>query len=334
MLRQVRLAPTLREASQLVTEPVASPGPGQVLIRQHIAGVNGLFDNVLARGQVPYVTQPLPFDLGVEAVGVVHEVGDGVRGVAPGDAVATSRLGGGYRAWLLTDATDAVRVPSPTARYVALRTSAVSALIALEQAGRMTSDEVVVVTAAGGGLGQFLVQFARAAGNTVVGVCGGPEKVSLLRRLGCHRPVDRHAEDVGEVLDREFGGRINLAVDTMGGPLFDTLASRLAPRGRLVSAGHAADLGPGGPAPVLAPRIYRDLYWASASVVGFQNVLYPEHHREALERILGWDAEGRLEVAIDPTRFVGLESVPAAVDHLTSSLGVGKVVVDLRDEPV
>ncbi|WP_256839433.1 zinc-binding dehydrogenase [Ornithinimicrobium faecis] len=333
MLRQVRFAPTLREASEIVTEPLSSPGPGQVLVRQHYAGVNGLFDNVLARGEVPYVPRTDQRDLGVEAVGVVQEIGPSVEHLSVGAAVAGSRLGYGYREWLIADATELVPVPAADPRYVALRTSAVSALIALEQAGRMGQNETVVITAAAGGLGQFLVQFAQRAGNTVIGVCGGPQKVELLRRLGCDRPVDHRSEDLGAVLDREFGGQVALAVDTVGGELFDALVSRLAPRGRLVTAGHASDIGPEGARPVQSARVYQHLYWTSASVIGFQNALYADLHAEAFARVLRWDAEGLLEVATDPTPFTGLEAIPDAVDHLTGGHSVGKVVVDLRPDP-
>lgn len=329
VLRQETIAASLREASHVVTEPVVPTGRHDVLVRQHYAGINGLFDNALARGEVPNVSA-LPLDLGVEAVGVIHEVGAEVDGVVVGDAVVSSRLGSGYREWLVTDARDVVVVPAADPRYVALRTSAVSALIALEQAGRMTTGELVVITAAAGGLGQFLVQFAKMAGNTVVGVCSGPEKLEMLRQLGCDRPVDRHAEDLGAVLDAEFAGAVPLAVDTVGGPLFDTLLSRLAPLGRLVSAGHASDIGPGLPLPVLAPRVYEHLYWTSASIIGFQNALYAAHHLPALQRILAWDAKGMLTVALDPSTFLGLESVPDAVDRLTSGASIGKVVIDLR----
>lgn len=333
ILRLQAFAPSLREGSEVVTEPVAAPAAGQVLVRQHFAGVNGLFDNVFARGGVPYVTVTPPVDLGVEAVGVVEAVGPGGTSLAVGDAVTCSHLGAGYRLWLVDDADRFVRVPAAEPRYVALRTSAVSALVALEQAARMGSGEVVVVTAAAGGMGQFLVQLARMAGNTVVGVCSGPEKVALLRRLGCDRPVDRLTEDLGEVIDREFGGEVPLAVDTVGGELFDLLVERLAPRGRLVTAGHAADSAAEGAIPVLAPRVYDQLYWKSASVIGFQNGLHPEHQRSAFERILEWDVAGDLDVEIDAAPFVGLESVADAGDHLLSGRSAGKVVVDLRPDP-
>lgn len=330
MLRLTEYAADMRAGSRVVSEPVLPPGPGQVLVRQYFAGINGVFDDVVARGEVPYIRDMPPFDLGVEAVGVVEEVGEGVDSLVVGDAVASSRLGGGYRLWLVDEAEGFLKIPSAEARYVALRTSAVSALLALEKAGGMSSGEAVVITAAAGGMGQFLVQFARMAGNTVVGICGSPQKAAALHRMGCHRPVDRSAQDVGAVLDDEFSAGIDLAVDTVGGGLFDVIVARLAKGGRLVSAGHAADYSPGGAALVLAPRIYEHLYWKGASVIGFQNSHYTGEHASAFQRILDWDGAGELVVEVDPVPFVGLESVHAAGDHLRSAQNVGKVVVDLR----
>ena len=329
--RQVRLADSFSDAAELVSETVGEPGPGEVVIRQEWAGVNGLFDEALCRGDVPYLSTTLPRDLGVEAVGVVLEVGPGVEHLRAGDAVVTSRLGGGYRSLYRTAVDQVTAVPSADPRYVALRTSAVSALLVLEHAARMGRGETVVITAAAGGLGQFLVQFAARAGNEVIGVCSSADKVELLRSLGCARPVDRTVEDVGDVIDSEYGGQVPLVVDTVGGPLFDTLLARLGTRGRLVTAGHSADIGPGRPVPALAPRVYEHLYWTSASIIGFQNAHYAEHHAEALARILDWDAQGLLEVMIDPTPFEGLESVPAAVEHLVRGRSQGKVVVRVGD---
>lgn len=330
VLRQESIADSFRAATRIVSEPVPSLRDDDVLVRLHFAGINGLFDESLARDGVPYFDLVLPMDLGVEAVGVVSAIGDSVTSVRVGEAVVVSKLGSGYREWLVTEASNLVVVPSPDARYVALRTSAVSALIALEKVAGMTSGETVVITAATGGLGQFLVQFAKMAGNTVIGVCSGADKVELLRTLGCDRPVDRLTEDLGEVIDDEFGGAVPLAVDTVGGQLFDVLVSRLAPRGRLVTAGHSSDIGVGKPVPVLAPRVYEHLYWTSSSIIGFQNALYATDHGHALRRILEWDAQGKLHVTVDPTEFRGIESIPDAVDHLTSGRSKGKVVVDLR----
>lgn len=63
----------------------------------------------------------------------------------------------------------------------------------------MGTGETVLVTAAAGGTGQFAVQLAKLAGNTVVATCGGPEKAALLRSLGVDRVIDYRKEDVGQV---------------------------------------------------------------------------------------------------------------------------------------
>ena len=327
-----RFAATLREGARIREQEIQPPGPNDVLIRQAWGGVNGLFDGVVARGELPYLKVDPPFDLGVEAVGTVVARGSQVEHIDVGDAVATSFFGGGYRKWLTIPADRVDPIPEATPTYVALRTSAVSALLALERAGRMSSGEVVVISAAAGGLGQFLVQLAALAGNTVIGVCGNSEKAASLAELGCHRPVDRSSEDLGEVLDREFGGKFDLAVDTVGGDIFDTLISRLANHGRLVIAGHASDQGPGRPVEVMHQRAYAHLYWKSASVIGFQNSHYPQEHRPALRRLLSLYEQGKLKVAIDPNTFVSLDCVPDAVEHQMSGKSVGKVVVDLRGD--
>jgi NADPH-dependent curcumin reductase CurA len=331
LLRLDRFGESLRSCARVVQEPVPAPGPGQVLIRHAYVGVNGLFDEVVARGALAYRNVVPPCDLGVEAVGTVVDVGAGVTALRPGDPVATSRFGGGYREWQVIDAAEAVVIPAATPEYVALRTSAVSAMLALERAGDLTRDEVVLITAAAGGLGQFLVQLARLAGNHVIGVCSGPEKVELLRRLGCDRPIDRRAEDVGDVLAREYPRGVDLAVDSVGGSLFDTILAHLGAGARLVVVGFASDLGKEGPEPVHRPRVYADLYWKAASVRAFQNAFFAADHRPAFDRILRLYADGQLTVAVDPTRFCGVESILDAVDHLVSGASIGKVVVDVRD---
>lgn len=327
--RLPRFGGSFRQAAELVTEPVAAPGPGEVLVRNAFAGVNGLFDQVLVRGALPYRQVVPPCDLGVEAVGTVVEVGAGVTALVPGTPVAISRFGAGYREWAVVPVADAVAVPAVAPEYVALRTSAPSALLALDRAGQLGCGEVVAVSAAAGGLGQFLVQLAALAGNHVIGVCSGPAKVALLRELGCHRPVDRTVEDLAEVLSAEYPGGVDLAVDTVGGPVFDTLLAHLADGGRLVVAGHAADQGPGRPEPVRRPRVYADLYWKAASIRGFQNARHAAEQVPAVRRLLRLHAQGALRVVVDPADFRGIAAVPDAIDHLVAGRSTGKVVVDV-----
>lgn len=68
----------------------------------------------------------------------------------------------------------------------------------------MRKGETVLVTAAAGGVGQFVVQLAKRAGCTVAVTCGSPDKASLLRRLGADRVINYREESLKEVLKKEF----------------------------------------------------------------------------------------------------------------------------------
>ena len=68
----------------------------------------------------------------------------------------------------------------------------------------MRSGETVLVTAAAGGVGQFVVQLAKQAGNTVIATCGSEDKARLLQRLGADRIVNYRQESLKEVLGKEY----------------------------------------------------------------------------------------------------------------------------------
>lgn len=318
-----------RTAIEIVDAPPAEPGPGQVLIRNHYAGVNGVFDQNLCSNRVRYVNAVPPFDLGVESVGVVAAVGSGVETLRVGDAVATTKLGTGYRDYQLADASRAIPVREPSPEILTLVPTGVSALVGLERVGEMKSGEVVAVSAAAGGIGHILVQLAKLAGNRVIGLTRSPEKAALLRELGVDRAIDARGEDLRAVLAAEYPRGIDLAYDTVGGEVFDAFVDHLAMRGRLVVGGHTSDFDRPEDELVPQPRIYRKLYWKSASVRGFLNPMYAEYFDDAARRVLELYYAGALRVQVDATPFAGLESVPDAVEHLLAGRNAGKVVVRL-----
>jgi NADPH-dependent curcumin reductase CurA len=307
-------------------EPWREPGRGEVLVRNRWAGVNGVFDRNLCANRVRYVDAAPPFDLGVEAVGEVVALGPDVDWLRVGEAVATSRLGTGYREYQLADARRAFPVREASPEILTLIPTGISALVGLERVGEMRSGETVAVSAAAGGLGHVLVQLAKLAGNHVIALTGSPAKAEALRALGVDRVVEYRREDLREVLAREYPRGLDLAWDTVGGDVFDAFLDHLAMRGRLVISGHTSDFDRPEEA-VPQPRIYRKLYWKSASVRAFQMPAFPEHFDDARERILALYYAGSLRVLVDPTPFVGLEAVPDAVEHLLAGRNLGKVVV-------
>jgi NADPH-dependent curcumin reductase CurA len=323
-----QLTGDFRSSTGVAWQDWRDPGPGEIAVRNHWAGCNAIFDKNLCRNAIRYVNVAPPFDMGIEAVGEVVAVGPGVTAFAPGEHVATTRLGNGYREYQLAPVERALRVRAATPEILTLIPTGISAMVGLERVGEMRGGETVAVSAAAGGLGHIVVQLAKLAGCHVIALTGADEKIALLQSLGADRVVNYRRENLFEILAREYPRGIDIAYDSVGGEIFDAFLENLAMRGRLVISGHTSDFDKAVES-VAQPRIYRKLYWKSASVRGFQNQAFPEYFDDAAQRILALYYEGRLRVLVDATPFVGLEQVADAVEHLLAGRNAGKVVVKL-----
>jgi NADPH-dependent curcumin reductase CurA len=323
-----RFAPSFRDAADMIILPIRAPQAGEILVRNTWCGVNAIFDTQIARNAVDYVTVAPPIITGVESIGTVLAVGDEVSELEIGDTVGSVRFGGGYREANTAQAGLFAKMPGPEREWLALASTGVSALLALD-IGEARAGDVVAVSAAAGGLGHFIVQLAKLRGCRVIAVCGGPEKGALVRRLGADRVIDHRTENVAEVIGREFKDRLDVAVDTVGGAIFDAFADNLAVHGRLVAAGAAQDLE-GRPEVVTAPRIVHKLYYKGASIRGFMNGLLTDRWPAARKTLFELYSCGQLQVTFDTQDFCGLPHVYDAVEHLLSGRSMGKVVVNLN----
>ncbi len=325
-LRAKQLNPDFKSAIEIVEIPISKPAVNEILIQNKFAGVNGGFDTLLCRGDLPYINLIPPFDLGVEALGEVVAIGENVKDFQIGDAVVTTARGGGYREYQVIDANLGVKVREATPELLTLMPTGVSALVALEKVGEMKSNEVVLVTAAAGGTGHIAVQLAKLAGNHVIGTCSSEAKAKLLRELGCDRIINYRTENLNQVLKEEYPNGINLIFESVGKEVFDTCVENLAVRGRLVVVGFISEYAHN-VEQITQPRIYHQLSWKASSVRGFLMAHYKEYMAEARDRLLNLYYTGKLKVAVDPTQFQGIESIPDAVEYLLSGQNCGKVVV-------
>jgi NADPH-dependent curcumin reductase CurA len=326
-VRLERIAPSFREGCEIVDLPLRAPGPGEIQVRNRWCGVNGIFDTQIARNAVDYVKIAIPTFTGVEAIGTVTAVGEGVDDFAVGDAAVTVRFTGGYREANTAPASHFAKAPALAPEWLALASTGVSAMVALERIGEMKKGETVAISAAAGGLGHFLVQLAVLNGCRVIGVAGGPDKCAFVRSLGAERVIDYRAEDVGAVLCAEYHNAIDLAVDTVSGTIFDAFLANLANHGRLVVGGAASDLE-GKPEIVTAPRIAHAIYYKGASVRGFMNGLLTAHWEDARIRLFDMYARGLIQVRFDAPVNHGIAGVFDGVERLLSGKSTGKVVVD------
>lgn len=327
-IRLERIAPSFRKGSEIVALPLTEPGPGEIRVRNLFCGVNGIFDTQMARNAIDYVKIVLPTFTGVEAIGTVEAVGAGVTDFAVSDAALTTRFTGGYREGNIGPQSQFAKAPAATREYLALASTGVSALVALERIGELRDGETIAISAAAGGLGHLLVQLAVLRGCRVIGVAGGRAKCDFVASLGAERVIDYKVEDVGAILAAEYPKGLDVAVDTVSGSIFDAFLANLANHGRLVVGGAASDLE-GRPEVITAPRIAHSIYYKGASVRGFMNGLLTPHWDEARARLFRLYEDGRIKVVFDDERHEGIEGVFGAVERLLSGRSMGKVVVDL-----
>jgi len=317
-----------REAAEIVEDDLPDLASNEVLIKNKYAAVNATDVNITA-GRYESDAE-LPLDLGVEAAGVVVDVGQDVSYLSEGDAAITSTLGGGYREYNVERVGNVIKVPEATPEALSIVVSGLTASIALEEVGDMSHDETVLVTAAAGGTGHYAVQLAKVAGNHVIGTCSTDEKVELLTSIGCDRPLNYETEDIAEVLHTEYEDGIDLIYEGVGGRLFDTCVEALARHGRLLSIGYVSEYQDG-PEAVSRERIYTSLIPKSASVRGVFLPHFREHFSAHTEKLMRLQQDGTLKVFVDDAEFEGIESIFDAVEYLHSGENQGKLVVRFPD---
>jgi hypothetical protein len=320
----VRPDPDLRVACEVQEVALAAPAPGELLIRTQYSGVNAA-DYLMAQGRYLAPTPP-PYDLGAESTGIVAAVGEGVSGFKEGDAVLVI-AGGGYREYFTAQARFAIPVPQATPNIVSLGISGLTASIALEKTGEMTSGETVLVTAAAGGTGSIAVQLAKIAGNTVIGTCGSDDKAAFLRDLGCDRPINYRKENLRQVLQEEFPKGLDIVFESVGGEQFDACVDHLAVMGRLIVIGAISEYETG-PQKVNRARVGFKLVGKSASLRGFWLMHYFRYAGEHLPKLLNLLQTGQLQLPVEEQRFAGVEGAIEALEYMYAGKNTGKVVVD------
>ncbi|VAI18381.1 unnamed protein product [Triticum turgidum subsp. durum] len=261
-----------------------------------------------------------------QAVGIVASVGDSVRHIKVGTAVALMTFGG-YAEFTVVPAKHLLLVPRSDPEVVAMLTSGLTASISLEKV-QMTSGQVILVTAAAGGTGQFAVQLAKLAGNKVIATCGGGNKAALLASLGVDRVINYQHEKIKDVLNKEFPRGADIVYESVGAEMFDLCLNALAVRGRLIVIGMISQYqGKDGWMPRNYYGLCEKILGKSQTVAGFFLIQYADLWQKHLDKLFDLHASGKLKVSLDPKKFVGVASVADAVEHLHSGRSVGKVVV-------
>jgi NADPH2:quinone reductase len=313
-------------AANLRYEEVEDPRPGPVQARIAVAacGVH-LIDTALRAGRPmgPLPLPELPTIPGREVAGVVDAVGSEVDERWVGERVV-AHLGpasGGYAELAVREIEALHRLPDGLAddAAVAMIGTGRTALAILEVAA-LSAEDVVLVTAAAGGLGSLLVQAARDAGASVVGVAGSPAKVQRVAQLGATLAVDYSAPEWSVAVRRALDGReVTVALDGVGGAVGRGALELLGAGGRLILFGFSS----GTPTELSAGDLFGRGITVSAAV-GARMAQRPGGLRDLEEQALAAAADGRLAPLVQ--RFA-LAQAAAAHEAIESRATIGKTVL-------
>lgn len=221
--------------------PDPEPGPGQVRIAVRAAGVH-LIDTSLREGKsFGFPLPDLPSVPGREVAGVVDAAGPEVPESLVGQRVV-AHLGfaaGGYAELAIAPLEAVKPIPDGLSDEVAVAMIGTGrTAVGILGAAAITADDVVLVTAAAGGLGALFVQAALDAGALVAGLAGGAAKVETVRGLGATAAIDYTEPGWDGRVVADLGGRApTVALDGVGGPVGRAAMKLLAPGGRLLMFG-------------------------------------------------------------------------------------------------
>jgi len=302
-----------------IDKPVV--GEDEVLVRVQAAGVDqGVWHSVAG---LPYLFRiagigvrapknPVP---GLDVAGRVEAVGGSVTLFQPGDEVfGTCR--GSFAEYASARADRLGPKPAKLSfeQAAAVPTSGATALQAVRDKGKVRPGQRVLVIGAGGGVGTFAVQLAKAFGAEVAGVCS-TTKMELVRSIGADRVIDYTREDFADGRNR-----YDVILDIAGNRSLSHLRRALAPEGRLVIVG-----GEGGGK--WFGGIDRQLRAQVVSLFVRQKLgtLIATARKEDLEELRGLVEAGRVTPVVD--RTFPLSEVPEAIRYLRDGHARGKVVI-------
>jgi NADPH2:quinone reductase len=221
--------------------PVGEPGPGELLIRHTAIGVN-FHDTYVRSGS--YKTLTLPGIPGVEAAGVVEKVGADVAAFVPGDRIVyVTPSYGAYSERRVLPASAAFRIPEAISDEAAasLAVKGLTACMLLRHTRRVLPEETILVHAAAGGVGQFLVHWGKHLGARVIATVGSTEKAKIARGCGADEVIlYRNENFVERVKSFTHGRGVDVVYDSVGADTFDGSMECLGYFGTLVNFGQSS----------------------------------------------------------------------------------------------
>jgi NADPH2:quinone reductase len=298
------------------------PKPNEILIEVKAAGIN--FAEVeLTKGMYKVPKTP-PFVMGFEAAGVVGKIGAQVKNFKLGDRATAIVSSGGHAEYATADAAAAIPIP-PRVSFAEASTISVQGLSAyalLKFAAKPQPNDTVLVQAAAGGVGVYLVQLAKLMGvKKVIALAGSQKKIDLVKKLGADVVINYEQENwTEEVLHATGGNGVDVVLEAASGKIGEESFKLLAPFGRMVIYG-ARNIHD-----TFGPDRLQQLIYKNQSVTGF-NIpsLRPQQIAECVLELLQLITAGKVKMFADIS--FPLAQVRAAYEAIQNRETFGKVVL-------
>ena len=286
--------------------PRPEPGPGQLLIAVHAAGVNPA-DWKRRTGAMRTADSPpehFPLLFGREAAGVVEATGDDVTGFAVGDAVFGNTDDGGFSEYALLPVELAAHKPGALSFTDAatLPVAAATGYDGVKQLG-LPAGATLLITGVGGGVGVAAAQVARHDGLTVIGTASAGKR-AFVESLGVTHV--EYGPGVADRIRRAAPQGIDGIYDQVGGPALEEVAPLLTDRSKLISAGDRATVARLGGSPVARARNQQVLDAVAQLVVTgalnpFVTHTFPlSQAAQALRLVEDGHAQGKVVIEVAP----------------------------------
>jgi NADPH2:quinone reductase len=273
-----------------------SPKPGEAVVKVEAIGVNYI-DVYHRTGLYPLQLPAVP---GMEAAGVVEEVGADVTEVKAGDRVAYAMTPGAYAEYAAVPAWRLVAIPSgmDSREAAAAMLQGMTAHYLVTSTYALKRGDTALVHAAAGGVGLLLVQAAKKIGARVIGTVSTEEKAELAREAGADEVILYTQQDFEQEARRITEGRgVEVVYDSVGKDTFIKSLSSLAPRGMLALFGQSS-----GPVTAFDPALLAQkgsLFLTRPSLAH-----YAATRQELIWRageVLGWIESGDVKLRIEKT---------------------------------
>jgi NADPH2:quinone reductase len=216
------------------------PEKDEVLIEHAAIGLNYI-DTYHRSGLYPLM---MPSGLGMEASGIIKEVGPDVSNFSVEDRVAYAAVPlGSYSSHRIYKTKNLVKVPKEIDLNIAaaIMTKGLTTYYLLHKTYPVSSGETILFHAAAGGVGQIFCQWAKSLGCKVIGTVGSEEKVEIAKKNGCHEIINYNKEDFSKkVMEITAGKGVSVVYDGVGKSTFEKSLKCLRARGMMVSFGNAS----------------------------------------------------------------------------------------------